>query len=42
MIFNQVPLVEFEGKNMIQSGATARFFAKRGNLLGDGEDDSLK
>ena len=42
LLFGQVPLIEFEGKNLIQSGSSARFFAKRGNLLGDNEKDAVK
>ncbi len=42
LLFGQVPLIEFEGKNIVQSGAASRFFAKRGNLLGDNEDECLK
>lgn len=42
LMFGQAPLCEFEGKNLIQSGATARFFAKRGNLLGDNEDEAVR
>ena len=34
MLFQQMPLVEFEGKNIIQSCAIVRYFARRGGLLG--------
>jgi len=42
LLFGQVPLIEFEGKNIVQSGSASRFFARRGNLLGDNEDECLK
>lgn len=42
LAFGQVPLVEYDGKLLVQSGSTARFFAKRGNLLGDNDDELVK
>jgi hypothetical protein len=41
-MFGQVPLCEFEGKNLVQSGAAARFFARRGNLYGDNDDEAVR
>ncbi len=42
LMFGQVPLCEFEGKNLVQSGAAARFFARRGNLYGDNDDEAVR
>ena len=42
LLFGQVPLVEFEGKLMVQSGSITRFFAKRGHLLGENDDEAFK
>nr|QUF59391.1 glutathione S-transferase GSTA1/2 [Brachionus angularis] len=42
LLFGQLPLVEFEGNFMVQSGSTARFFARRANLLGQNEQDIFK
>jgi hypothetical protein len=41
-LFGQLPLIEFEGKNLVQSSATTRFFAARGNLLGSTPDETVK
>ena len=37
-----MPLVEFEGMDMVQSNAIARFFAKNANLMGDTLVDQTK
>jgi len=42
LLFGQVPLIEFEGKKLVQSSATARFFASRANLMGQTEEERLK
>jgi len=34
LIFNQLPLLQIDGLNLVQSGATIRYLAHRGNLLG--------
>jgi hypothetical protein len=39
LLFGQLPLVEFNGKRLIQSNSTVRFFARKGNLLGSNEDE---
>ena len=40
--FGQVPLVEYEGLDLVQSSATVRFFAKKANLCGDNLIDQTK
>ena len=34
LLFQQLPLIEYEGKNMVQSGAIVRYFAKKAHLMG--------
>jgi glutathione S-transferase len=34
LAFNQLPLLQIDGLNLVQSGATIRYLARRGNLLG--------
>ena len=40
LLFNQVPLLEIDGKNLTQSTATTRYLARKGNLYGDTTDDN--
>jgi hypothetical protein len=42
LLFLQVPLLEIDGKNLVQSSAIARYICRKGNLLGDNEDDMTK
>jgi len=41
LLFNQLPLLEIDGKNLTQSTATIRYLARKGNLYGDTADDVL-
>ena len=41
LLFNQLPLLEIDGKNLTQSTATTRYLARKGNLYGDTEEDVL-
>nr|AYN44494.1 glutathione S-transferase A2 [Brachionus rotundiformis] len=42
LLFGQLPLVEYEGQLLVQSGSMVRFFASKGNLLGSNEQEKLK
>jgi glutathione S-transferase len=37
--FNQLPLLEIDGKNLSQSTAMTRYLARKGDFYGDGPDD---
>ena len=39
--FDQMPLLEIDGKYLSQSNAMVRFLARRGNFYGDNNDDAL-
>jgi glutathione S-transferase len=41
LLFNQLPLLEIDGKNLTQSTAIIRYLARKGNLYGDSADDVL-
>ncbi|CAF0993831.1 unnamed protein product [Brachionus calyciflorus] len=41
LVFGQLPLVEYEGNNLVQSCSTARYFAAKGDLLGANEQEKL-
>jgi glutathione S-transferase len=41
MPFDQLPLLEIDGKNLSQSTAMIRYLARRGDLYGDTDDDML-
>nr|AYN44471.1 glutathione S-transferase A1/2-2 [Brachionus calyciflorus] len=41
LVFGQLPLVEYEGNNLVQSCSTARYFAAKGDLLGSNEQEKL-
>lgn len=42
LLFSQLPLVEYEGNNLVQSGSISRYFAGKGGLLGSNEQEKLK
>nr|QVK45602.1 glutathione S transferase [Brachionus paranguensis] len=42
LLFGQLPMVEFEGYQLVQSSSIARFFANIANLLGSNEEEKLK
>nr|AYN44493.1 glutathione S-transferase A1 [Brachionus rotundiformis] len=42
LLFGQLPMVEYEGHHLVQSGSMARFFAGKGDLLGSNEEEKLK
>jgi glutathione S-transferase len=37
--FNQLPLLEIDGRNLSQSSAMTRYLARKGEFYGDGPDD---
>lgn len=39
--FDQMPLLEIDGKNLSQSSATVRYLARRGDFYGDNNEDAL-
>ena len=39
--FNQLPLLEIDGRNLSQSTATTRYLARKGGFYGDGPDDEV-
>jgi glutathione S-transferase len=39
LMFHQLPLLKIDGLNLIQSSATARYIARKGNLFGTKEPD---
>lgn len=41
LLFNQLPLLEIDGKNLTQSTAITRYLARKGNLYGDTPQDAL-
>ena len=41
LLFNQLPLLEIDGRNLTQSTATTRYLARKGNFYGDTPDDAL-
>ncbi len=41
LLFNQLPLLEIDGKSLTQSTATTRYLARKSNLYGDTPDDAL-
>ena len=41
LLFNQLPLLEIDGKNLTQSTAMTRCLARKGNLYGDTPQDAL-
>jgi len=40
--FDQLPLLEIDGKNLSQSTAMIRYLARRGDLYGDTDEDMLR
>ena len=42
LLFLQVPLLEIDGKNLVQSSAIARYICRKGKLLGDNDDETTK
>lgn len=40
--FNQLPLLEIDGRNLTQSTAMTRYLARKGNFYGDTPEDALK
>lgn len=41
LLFNQLPLLEIDGKHLTQSTATTRYLARKCNLYGDTPEDAL-
>lgn len=41
LLFNQVPLLEIDGKEIVQSGAIIRYLGKKIGLFGTNEDEAL-
>lgn len=39
--FNQLPLLEIDGRNLSQSTAMTRYLARKGDFYGDGPDDRV-
>ncbi|GFO20595.1 glutathione s-transferase-like protein [Plakobranchus ocellatus] len=42
LLFNQLPLLEIDGKNLIQSGSTARYLGRKAGLCGKNEDEAVQ
>jgi len=42
LLFGQIPMIEWNGKCLVQSCAIARMFAKRGDLLGSNEEEATQ
>ncbi|KAK6169516.1 hypothetical protein SNE40_020556 [Patella caerulea] len=42
LLFQQVPLLEIDGKRIVQSGAILRYLARRGGIYGDNNDESTR
>jgi len=42
LLFQQVPLLRIDGMNLVQSGAIARYLARKTNLYGDTDVEAAK
>ncbi|XP_055954467.1 glutathione S-transferase 3-like [Patella vulgata] len=42
LLFQQVPLLEIDGKRIVQSGAILRYLARRGGIYGNNNDESTR
>jgi glutathione S-transferase len=42
LAFAQTPLVEFQGKNMVQTQAIVHYFARKGNLIGRSAEEEYE
>jgi glutathione S-transferase len=40
--FGQLPLLQIDGLELVQSQAIVRYIAKRGNLIGSSAEEELK
>jgi len=41
-LFQQVPLLRIDGMNLVQSGAIARYLARKAHLYGDSDIEAAK
>ncbi len=41
LLFDQVPLLQYDGLNMVQSGAIARYLSRKFGFDGETEDEKL-
>ncbi|KAK6169522.1 hypothetical protein SNE40_020562 [Patella caerulea] len=42
LLFQQLPLLEIDGKRIVQSGAILRYLARRGGIYGNSNDESTR
>jgi len=42
LLFQQVPLLRIDGMNLVQSGAIARYLARKTHLYGETDADAAK
>ena len=42
LLFKQVPLLRIDGMNLVQSGAIARYLARKAHLYGETDADAAK
>jgi len=42
LLFQQVPLLRIDGMNLVQSGAIARYLARKAHLYGDTDIEAAK
>ncbi|GFO11502.1 glutathione s-transferase alpha [Plakobranchus ocellatus] len=42
LLFKQLPLLEIDGRNLVQSGAIVRYLGRKGGLCGKNEDETVQ